>query len=91
MLKVNPQIEKQVKIIKKSEEIFISAIGFTRNGLSKEVENTIDKMKEDFTEKRDDSKVFAFANIRKVYFFEDDNKKFMELTKFYDRYFRLIK
>lgn len=92
MIKINPQIKKQIKIIKKSPKIFLSALGVTRKGLSKSFENASSLMEKDYVNKTSKTEVFAFANIKRVYyFFDDDTKELKQLNKFYKEYFKLKK
>ncbi|ADG94496.1 hypothetical protein Arnit_2848 [Arcobacter nitrofigilis DSM 7299] len=89
MVKINPQIKRQVKIIKKSKQIFLTAIGFARKDLSKGFYEFSNIMNKDFGNNKDKLKIFAFANVKKIYFFKNDDPKLQDLNDFYLEYFKL--
>lgn len=91
MLKINPQIKKQVKIIKKSKQIFLSAIGLTRKDLNNDFYEFSNLMNKDFGNKNDKLRIFAFANVKRIYFFKNNDPKLKELNDFYMEYFKLKK
>ncbi len=91
MIRINPQIKKQVEIIKESKRIFLTGIGFTRKDLNNDFYAFSKIMNEDFANKDDKLRVFAFANVKKVYFFKNNDPKLKNLNDFYLEYFRLKK
>lgn len=87
LLKLNPQIEKQTVIIKKSEPIFFSAIGITNKNISKEKQLEIENMLKKVESDDKNIEYMDLMNLSRVFIKRDSDLK--EIENFYDEFFKL--
>jgi len=87
LLKLNPQIEKQTVIIKKSEPIFFSAIGITNKNISKEKQLEIQNMLKKVESDDKNIEYIDLMNLSRVFIKRDSDLKEIEI--FYNEFFKL--
>lgn len=89
LIKLNPQIEKKVDIVIKSEAIFFNGIGFTRKNSDEESETMINLMREKLITEDNGLDITSFIDVQNIYMLKKDS--LYKLDKFYEEYFMLKK
>lgn len=86
-IELNPQIKENVEIIKKSEEIFFRAVGFTIKGLDQRIYDELLEVLLETNEKNKNIKTLSFLNLAKIFVLKDNEIE--ELDDFFEEYFKL--
>lgn len=89
LIKLNPQIEKKVDIVIKSEAIFFNGIGFTRKNSDEESETMVNLMRDKLMTENNGLDITSFIDVQNIYMLQEDSLD--ELDRFYEDYFRLKK
>lgn len=86
MLKLNPQIQNKIKIIKKSKKIFISAIGFSNKKINPLYDDVIFDLKNDI---KNNGKVKLSRSISIYNFYNISDEELNPLDEFFNEYLDL--
>lgn len=87
MIELNPQLKKKVKIIKKSDKIFISFLGFSHFNITKEETEYLYSFSSKIKDFLGDSQLASTSNISISHSF--DKHKIKKLEDFHRKYIRL--
>lgn len=87
MIKLNPQIKEQTKIVKKSKPIFVSAIGFTHKHIDETYNKRLEQLTLDINNSAKAIELISLIDLARIKVIEDNELEELEL--FYEEYFKL--
>jgi len=85
-IEINPQLKRRIKILKKSEAIFTTYIGFTNKSLSKREKKNIFELASNITKILDNSRIADRLDIRLIPSLDQDD--FLELDNFFEEFIK---
>lgn len=86
-IELNPQLQKELKIIAYSPKLFSLVFGMVRKDIKKEDLSRLEKLLEDFNNSQEGKDILSIASLNKIVYLKQNDIE--EFEKFYKEYLKL--